>query len=321
MAAQDLAAACDAYLEMLRHVRRLSVRTLVNYRRDLDDLLRRAPNWAPGDIQPHHIRAWAASLHGGGMTPRAIAARLSGWRGLFTWLGREGHVASNPVQDVRAPRAPRPLPKALGIEHAVALAAYTGPADDPVAAARARALAELLYSCGLRVSELIGLDLCHTRVATHVSVGWVDWDSREVTVLGKGNKRRTVPVGVPAMQALETWRGLRPAPAPAATSADSAALFLGPRGRRISPQRVWTELRARARAAGLPAPVHPHMLRHSFASHLLQSSGDLRGVQELLGHASIASTQVYTRLDFQHLATVYDAAHPRAHKTKPSPSG
>ena len=325
----DVALTCEVYIDMLRHVRRLSARTLVNYQRDLQDLERRTQS-AGADLRsvtPQNIRAWVASLHAGGMTPRAIAARLSAWRGLFAWLGLQGRVASNPAQGVRAPRAGRPLPRALSVDQAVALAAYSaapGTANDPPGTreeidarlrdARGRAIAELLYSSGLRVSELVGLDVRYVRSMDHESAGWVDWDASEVSVLGKGGKRRTVPVGEPAMQALRAWLALRPSPAPGAGAADHAALFLGPRARRISAQRVWVELRDRALAAGLPNAVHPHMLRHSFASHLLQSSGDLRGVQELLGHASIASTQIYTRLDFQHLAQVYDAAHPRAKK-------
>ena len=338
--ADDLASVCVSYIDMLQHVRRLAPRTLVNYQRDLDDLCLRAQQARLGlaAIGPQQIRAWVAALHGGGMTPRAIAARLSGWRGLFTWLGLQGQVTSNPVQGVRAPRAARPLPKALSVDQAVALVASRPqrpmppvhplevraskatrgrkPEADALSLARSRAMAELLYSSGLRVSELTGLDLRYTRVPSHESAGWVDWNAAEVAVLGKGGKRRTVPVGAPAMQALRDWQVLRPTNAQGASAADQAALFLGPRGRRISPQRVWVELRERARAAGLPTAVHPHMLRHSFASHLLQSSGDLRGVQELLGHASIASTQIYTRLDFQHLAKVYDAAHPRAKKPR-----
>ena len=310
-----LAQASSDYLAHLRHVRRLSPRTLVNYQRDLDDLIRRADGCAPADIDSARLRGWVAALHAAGMTPRAIAARLSAWRGLFTWLGQHGRMQHNPALDVRAPRATRPLPEALSVEQAVALAAYQpDPQADPVAASRIRAVAELLYSSGLRVSELVGLDLRYTHGDGYTSRGWVDWNSASVTVLGKGGKRRSVPVGAPALAALRDWLGQRPEPAVSANPADRAALFLGPRGRRLLPQRVWSELRQRARAAGIEAAVHPHMLRHSFASHLLQSSGDLRAVQELLGHASIASTQIYTRLDFQHLARVYDAAHPRAKK-------
>ncbi len=316
----ELARACHEHLKRLEQVRRLAPRTLVNYRRDLLDLCRRAAQAgldAPS-LQARHLRAWAAALHGQGMSPRAIAARLSAWRGLLRWMGAQGMLASDPSRDVHAPRAQRPLPKALSVEHAVALAA--GPAAaaagvDPRSAARARAIAELLYSSGLRVSELVGLDARPVREPDHVSLGWIDWQAAEAHVLGKGGKRRVVPVGAQAMQALRAWLALREAP-PQASAADRAALFLGPRGARISAQRVREELRRRALEAGLPGPVHPHMLRHSFASHLLQSSGDLRAVQELLGHASVASTQIYTRLDFQHLAQVYDQAHPRARKPR-----
>ncbi|MDE2121597.1 MAG: tyrosine-type recombinase/integrase, partial [Betaproteobacteria bacterium] len=275
-------------------------------------------------LQARHLRAWVAALHAQGMSPRAIAARLSAWRGLLRWMGAQALLASDPARDVRAPRARRPLPKALSVEQAVALAAGSAapPAGDPPsldeqrAQARSRALAELLYSSGLRVSELVGLDVRALREPDHVSQGWIDWDGAEAHVLGKGGKRRSVPVGAQAMQALRAWLQLRGPQDPAAAAGDRAALFLGPRGARISAQRVREELRRRARDAGLPTSVHPHMLRHSFASHLLQSSGDLRAVQELLGHASVASTQVYTRLDFQHLAKVYDQAHPRARKPR-----
>jgi integrase/recombinase XerC len=238
-------------------------------------------------------------------------------------MGRNGDVAANPVQDVRAPKAAKPLPKALSVDQAVALAAYmpesTGSTaaqarnrDDAAARnARVHAIAELLYSSGLRVSELTGLDLRASATAR----GWIDWDAAEATVTGKGNKRRSVPIGQPALQALRQWLAHRATLLRSDADADAqAALFLGARGGRITPQRVWLELREHAKAAGLDARVHPHMLRHSFASHVLQSSGDLRAVQELLGHSSIATTQVYTRLDFQHLAKVYDAAHPRARK-------
>ena len=316
-----LAQACREHLQRLEHVRRLAPRTLVNYRRDLRDLCRRAAQAGvdAAQLQPRHLRSWVAALHAQGMSPRAIAARLSAWRGLLRWMGTRGLLASDPARDVRAPRAQRPLPKALSVEHAVALAAGAhGAASDadPRASARSHALAELLYSSGLRVSELVGLDLRPVRGRQHVSQGWIDWDASEAHVLGKGGKRRSVPIGAQAMQALREWLGLRGPQPEHAGESDRAALFLGPRGARISAQRVREELRRRAIEAGLPGTVHPHMLRHSFASHLLQSSGDLRGVQELLGHSSIASTQVYTRLDFQHLAKVYDQAHPRARKPR-----
>ncbi len=324
--APSLAALRALAVDYLAHVqteRRLADGTLVNYRRDLDDLLQRAETLGAAPIDALHIRRWAAQLHAAGMTPRAIATRLSAWRSFFRWMGRHGHVAANPVQDVRAPKAARPLPKALSVDQAVALAAYAPQAPEPANAAgrstetiaarhaRVHAIAELLYSSGLRVSELTGLDLR----ASPTALGWIDWDAAEATVTGKGNKRRSVPVGQPALQALRQWLEHRPALLRPGADADAqAALFLGARGGRLTPQRVWLELRAHAKAAGLDARVHPHMLRHSFASHVLQSSGDLRAVQELLGHSSISTTQVYTRLDFQHLAKVYDAAHPRARK-------
>ncbi len=318
----ELRALAADYLAHAQTERRLAEGTLVNYRRDLDDLLQRAAALTAAQIGAQHIRRWAAQLHAAGMSPRAIAARLSAWRSFFRWMGRQGLVAANPVQDVRAPKAAKPLPKALSVDQAVALAAYApqDPAPGHAAhraeafaarSARVHAIAELLYSSGLRVSELTGLDVRASAAAR----GWIDWDAAEATVTGKGNKRRSVPIGQPALQALRQWLAHRTALLRPDTDADAqAALFLGARGGRLTPQRVWLELREHAKAAGLDARVHPHMLRHSFASHLLQSSGDLRAVQELLGHSSIATTQVYTRLDFQHLAKVYDAAHPRARK-------
>jgi len=202
---------------------------------------------------------------------------------------------------VKAPKAARPLPKALPVDDAVQLADYHDAEADPWTEARDRAIVELLYGCGLRVSELVGLDV----QAAPAARGWVDLAAGEAQVLGKGSKRRGVPVGGKAAEALRAWLAVR-------GPRDDAALFLNAKGTRISPQGVWKLLRERSLKAGLAAPVHPHMLRHSFASHVLQSSSDLRAVQELLGHANITTTQVYTRLDFQHLAKAYDAAHPRA---------
>ena len=303
------------YLEYARIERRLSPRTLELYTYHLKELAANAADAKlPLDrVQTAHVRRWMAQLHGSGREPRGIALVLSCWRSFYRWLGHEGLVGANPVQDVRAPKADRPLPKALGVDDAVRLAELKDEEADPWTEARDRAIVEVLYGCGLRVSELTGLDVR----ASGTARGWIDMDAGEASVLGKGSKRRMVPVGSKAIEALAAWHAVRDdCPAlPAATlrePADAAALFIGARGLRMSSQAVWKLLRERSLKAGLAAPVHPHMLRHSFASHLLQSSSDLRAVQDLLGHANIATTQVYTRLDFQHLARAYDAAHPRA---------
>ena len=307
----------ERYLEHVRVEKRLADRTVTLYQLDLIKLsgFAAAAGVALPDVQSHHIRSWVAQMHSGGRSGRGIALILSGWRGFYAWLGREGLVASNPVQDVRAPRAARLLPKALGVDDAVQLADHRQDDEDPWLQARDAAMVELLYGCGLRVGELIGLDVVASAAAEKQGRGWIDLQAAEVHVLGKGSKRRTVPLGRAALAALARWLALRGIPAPAGAvfgRDDSAALFPGRYGTRLTAQSVWQRLRRRSQQAGLATPVHPHMLRHSFASHLLQSSSDLRAVQELLGHASITSTQVYTRLDFQHLAHAYDAAHPRA---------
>jgi integrase/recombinase XerC len=275
---------------------------------------------ALGNVRNQHIRRWVAQMHSAGRSGRGIALILSGWRGFYTWLGRAGLVASNPVQDVRAPKAPKPLPKALAVDDAVHLANHVTD-DDPWLEARDAAIVELLYGSGLRVGELVGLDV----QASSTAQGWVDLQAAQAHVLGKGAKRRTVPVGSVALRALERWLQVRETGGRAvrqleAAQAQTAALFCGRNGTRLTAQSVWQRLRRRSLLAGTAAPVHPHMLRHSFASHLLQSSGDLRAVQELLGHANISTTQVYTRLDFQHLAKAYDAAHPRAKSRPRAPS-
>jgi integrase/recombinase XerC len=243
-------------------------------------------------------------LHAHGLGARSIALHLSAWRGFYRWLGRNGAIKANPVEGVRAPKAAKPLPKALSVDQAVGLAEHRREDTDPALDARDHCIVELLYGCGLRVAEVIGLDV-H---ASGAAAGWIEVQDGEAQVLGKGDKRRSVPVGRAALAALEAWLAVRGSLA----DADERALFVSRRGTRLTASQLRSRLKTLALAAGVPSHVHPHMLRHSFASHLLQSSGDLRAVQELLGHANIATTQVYTKLDFQHLAKVYDAAHPRA---------
>ena len=304
----------ERYLEHARVQKRLAPRTLALYSEDLHKLTAAAAQAgvALTAVQNHHVRRWVAQMHAGGRSGRGIALILSGWRGFYTWLGREGLVSANPVQDVRAPRQARPLPKALGVDEAVQLADHVAEGDDPWLEARDAAMVELLYGSGLRVGELVGLDVAASDAAQRAGRGWIDLPSAEVQVQGKGSKRRGVPLGTQALAALERWLALRDQ---VAGEGDAAmALFIGRRGTRLTPQSIWQRLKRRSLLAGLATPVHPHMLRHSFASHVLQSSSDLRAVQELLGHAHIGTTQVYTRLDFQHLAKAYDAAHPRARR-------
>ena len=301
------------YLDHVRYEKRLAERTHALYTLDLQKLKDHADEAgvALQEVQSAHIRRWVAQMHSGGRSGRGIALILSGWRGFYTWLGREGLIASNPVQDVRAPKAPKPLPKALHVDDAVQLAEFSNTQinSDPWLNCRDAAMVELLYGCGLRVGELVGLDM----QASATAKGWIDLEEGEAHVLGKGSKRRSVPVGSKALEALKAWCAVRAEGLNAAT-AEQTALFIGQNGTRLSAQAIWQRLRQRSLQAGLSTPVHPHMLRHSFASHVLQSSSDLRAVQELLGHANISTTQVYTRLDFQHLAKAYDAAHPRARK-------
>ena len=299
------------HLEHLKVERRLAARTLAMYREALDRLQAFAAGRpvALRAVETHHVRRWAAQLHAAGLAPGSIAIVLSAWRGFYRWLGHQSLVELNPVEGVRPPKAGKPLPKALSVDHAVALAEHRGEAGNASLAARDRCIVELLYGCGLRVAELVGLDL----KAGPSAAGWIDAADASAHVLGKGSKRRSVPVGRAALQALDEWRALRTAMA----RAEEPALFVSSRGTRLTASQVRSRLKSRAIAAGLPTHVHPHMLRHSFATHVLQSSGDLRAVQELLGHANIATTQVYTKLDFGHLSKVYDAAHPRARqKTK-----
>lgn len=294
----SLASLLEVYFSHLRNERRLSPHTLSAYSRDTRMLAALSGGRAPGALGAQDIRRFVAVLHGKGQSPRSLARVLSSWRGFFDWLVRRREVAANPCLGVRAPRAPRHLPQALSPDEAVRLVSA---GDATPWGVRDRALFELAYSCGLRVSELTGLDLGH-----------LDRASGEVRVTGKGAKTRIVPVGAPAVAAIDAWLPVRAKLAKAGEN----ALFVGRSGRRLAPREVQKRIKRCAAAAGLAVDVHPHMLRHSFASHVLQSSGDLRAVQEMLGHASIASTQVYTHLDFQHLAKVYDAAHPRARRRR-----
>ena len=311
----DIPAADDwtgRYLAELATQRQLSPHTIAAYRRDLAELARLAQladqaGWQK--LTHFDIRRFAAKLHAEGQSAGSIARKLSGWRGFFDWLSRQLPLAANPVEGVRAPRRAKRLPKALAVDDAVQLMEGRAHGHPEPAELCDRAMFELLYSSGLRVSELAGLDVhfVAARDGIPASLGWLELEAQEVVVTGKGGKMRRVPVGGPARAALEAWLAVRP---PARDG--SQALFLSTRATRISPRVVQLRLKAHALKAGTPVHVHPHVLRHSFASHLLQSSGDLRAVQELLGHASITSTQIYTSLDFQHLAAVYDRAHPRA---------
>ncbi|MFG6412857.1 tyrosine recombinase XerC [Roseateles sp. DC23W] len=297
------------YLQHARAQQRLSPRTLHIY---AEGLARLQVMLAEAAIDARTLslaqaRRLAALLHREGLAPKSIALLLSVWRSCYRWLGLQGRVTLNPFDGLKAPKAPKPLPKALGVDDAVQLASHT-PDDiaDSRLEARDRAMVELLYGAGLRAAELIGLDV----QASGRAAGWVDLQGMEVSVLGKGGKRRTTPLGRAAAEALQDWLAVRGQLA----AADEPALFVGARGKRVAGSTLRAMLSTRAISAGMPAHVHPHMLRHSFASHLLQSSGDLRAVQELLGHAHITTTQVYTQLDHQHLARIYDAAHPRAKK-------
>jgi len=312
-----------AYLRYLQTQRKLSAHTLDSYRRDLHQLQilsAEKSSAALAAITQIDIRRFASQMHARGLTGSSIARKLSAWRGFYQWLAQHQTLRANPTDGVKAPKRAKTLPKALGVDDAVRLVSakteHGDAEEDNTHRLCNQAMFELLYSSGLRVSELTSLDRQYVKTPTYVSAGWMDLDAAEVTVTGKGNKRRSVPVGTAAIAALRQWLVVRDKIAKPTTPVDPHALFITPRGRRITPRAVQIRIKALAQSLGIPADVHPHVLRHSFASHVLQSSGDLRAVQEMLGHSSIASTQVYTSLDFQRLAQVYDAAHPRAKKQK-----
>ena len=291
----ELGIAIDAFLLNLR-ARSYSPATVTTYAFDLGHLLERVGKVDPASLNSHHIRRALAGLHATGLAPRTLARTLSAWRSFFNWLARQDRVEANPCLGLRPPKGDKRLPNALSVDE-MALLLEPEP-EDTVWSRRDTAIFELMYSSGLRRAELIGLDL-----------GQVDMREAEVHVLGKGSKARIVPVGSRALAALEHWLAVRDS-----VAKDTPALFVGARGERIAPGVLTQALKKRALRHGVSAHVHPHALRHSFASHVLQSSGDLRAVQEMLGHASLSTTQVYTHLDFQHLAKVYDQAHPRAKK-------
>lgn len=295
----------EDFLIWLATHRRAAALTLENYRRDLARLAELAAGRAPEALEAGDIRRFVARLHGAGLSGHSIARLLSAWRGLYRWLIRNRGAHCNPVESVRAPKSPAMLPKALSPDQVCNLLDAAQELESTLIC-RDRAMFELFYSSGLRLAELSGLDLDDGS-----RNGWVDFQEGMVTAHGKRDRMRAVPVGGTALAALRAWLEARAA---LPVLASERALFITRNGHRMSQGAVRGRLRQWAAASGLGVHVHPHMFRHSFASHLLQSSGDLRAVQELLGHASIRSTQVYTHLDFQHLARVYDSAHPRARK-------
>ncbi|USF87726.1 tyrosine recombinase XerC [Candidatus Endoriftia persephonae] len=299
--ASELQCWVDRFLLHLRDERRLSPHTLASYRRDLSQLIhwldeQGISHWS--HLSANQIRGYIAQRHRQGLAAKSLQRELSSLRSLYRFLLREQAVNNNPALGVRAPKAQRRLPATLDADQLSQLLEIS---DDSPVALRDRAIMELFYSSGLRLAELIDLDL-----------GQIDQADAEVEVMGKGSRARRLPVGRRALQAIEAWLAVRPQLA----AIDEPALFVGVRGQRISRSTIQKQLRHWSRQQGSPHNLHPHMLRHSFASHLLESSGDLRAVQELLGHANISTTQIYTHLDFQHLAQVYDQAHPRAKKQK-----
>ncbi len=290
----------ERFLDSLKYERRYSPHTLLNYCRDLQALLvyvhgQELGDWSALDSQ--HLRQWASQLHRKGLGGRSVQRHLSAVRSFLQFLVREKHITHNPGRGLRAPKSPRKLPAVLDVDQVNRLLSDD---DASPVAMRDQAIMELFYSSGLRLAELVGLNLQHVNLAEDM-----------VTVTGKGAKTRILPIGRLAHEALSRWLAVR---AQLLRSDDEQALFVSNRGTRLAARSVQQRLRHQGRKQGLDSNLHPHKLRHSFATHLLESSGDLRAVQELLGHADISTTQVYTHLDFQHLAQVYDKAHPRAKK-------
>ena len=286
------------YLEFLNFERGLSLLTRENYARDIAQLIKLADLTALKELNNTHIRRFVATLHAKGLGGKSIARMLSSWRGFFSFLINRYQFEVNPVIGLRAPKSPKTLPQVLSIEQATKLVDIS---DDDNLSLRDHAILELFYSSGLRISELVNLD-----------IDALDFIEGTVKVTGKGNKTRIVPMGAHAMAAIQKWLQIR-STIPI-NDAASKPVFIGLQGRRVGARNLQLRLKEWSIKQGIYTSVHPHMLRHSFASHVLQSSGDLRAVQEMLGHANISTTQVYTHLDFQHLSKTYDAAHPRARK-------
>jgi integrase/recombinase XerC len=291
----------DGFLAHLERERRLSPHTVENYHRDVRLLLQLAGASALEQLQSAQIRRFIATLHARNLGARSLARVLSAWRAFYRYLVRDHAVRQNPCVGIRPPKAARRLPEALSPEEAARLVEL--PRAGPLSI-RDRAILELFYSSGLRLSELTALKL-----------GDIDFTERTVRVMGKGRKTRIVPLGRFAIEALQSWLAVRPGVA----GSGEQTLFVNQRGAPLGARAIQRRMQEWALRQGISSKVHPHMLRHSFASHLLQSSGDLRAVQEMLGHASISTTQVYTHLDWQHLAKVYDAAHPRARRRPAKP--
>ena len=312
---QALPSPMEEWLALLGGQRRYSPHTLDGYRRDLHLLFALLGDTPLQRATAQDIRQAVARMHARGHHPKSLARMLSAWRGFYGWWAPQAGLPINPVHGVKPPRAARGLPKALSVDQTQSLLDRQGlPPPANAEEWRDQAMFEVLYSSGLRLAELVSLDRHPVRTASYASRSWIDLESAEAIVLGKGGKTRAVPLGSKAIEAITAWLGRRSEFENRQVNDPDAdaALFLGKRGARISPRVIQKQLGELAVRAGLPVHVHPHSLRHSFASHLLQSAQDLRAVQELLGHANISTTQIYTKLDFQHLAAVYDQAHPRA---------
>lgn len=288
----------DQYLQHLTYERGLSALTCQNYARDIKLLIALADKTSLSQIQNTQIRRFIATLNGRGLSGKSIARALSAWRGYYDYLVQHKGYSQNPVTGLRAPKSPKTLPQALPVDLAVKFVDIQG---DGLFEQRDHAIFELFYSSGLRLSELVNLD-----------IDMLDFSDGTVTVTGKGNKTRIIPVGTHAIQALQTWLGRRAEIK--VSDINPKAVFITQQGKRITPRAIQYRMKEWAIKQGININLHPHLLRHSFATHVLQSSQDLRAVQEMLGHANISTTQVYTHLDFQHLATIYDKAHPRAKK-------